>query len=174
MIIDLANFITNPHNKKHEIIGGIDINEANDKPKNGVDKILHLTKRIDVISRQHGIRNEHNICIRGCTIVDFLLCSVHIYTFIDKNGNIPFNELTSFDHRGLFINLRLHAFLKNSYIVLPDHSSRPLYSSNTKTVIKYKRNLQDYVVTHQIIEKSADLQKNNQQNVYFQRLCNNL
>ena len=50
MIIYLADFITTLHNKKHEIIVGIDANEANDQPKNGVDKQLHLTVLIDVIS----------------------------------------------------------------------------------------------------------------------------
>ena len=36
MINDLAEFITIFINKKHEIIVGIDANEANDQPKNGV------------------------------------------------------------------------------------------------------------------------------------------
>ena len=157
-IIDLANFITTLYNKKHEIIVGIYTNEANNQLKNGVDKILHLTKLIDVISQQHEIRKEPNTYITGRKRIEFLLCSEHIYTFIDKSGINPFNELTSSDHRGLFSNLRLEAFLKNSYIALSDHSSRPLQSSNTKNVISYKRHLKDYVVTHQIIEKAADLE----------------
>ena len=40
MITDLAEFISILTNKKHEIIVGIDENEANDQPKNGVDKSL--------------------------------------------------------------------------------------------------------------------------------------
>ena len=132
MINDLAEFIIILLNKKHEIIVGIDANEANDQPKNGVDKLLQLTKLIDVISQQHGIRKEHNTHIRGRKRIEFLLCSEHIYTFIDKSGITPFNEITSFDHRGFFLDLRLKAFLKKSYIALPDHSSRPLQSSNKK------------------------------------------
>ena len=159
MIIDLAKFITTLHNKKQEIIVGIDANETNEKSKNGVDKLLHLTKLIDVISQKHGIRKESNIYIRGRRRIESLLCSEHIYTFIDKSGITSFNELTSFDHRGLFIDLRLQDFLKNSHIALTDHSSRPLQSSNTKNVIKYKRHLQDYVVTHPIIEQAIDLKK---------------
>ena len=84
--------------KKHEIIVGIDANEANDKPKNGVDKI-HLTKLIDVISQQYGVRKEPNTYIRGRKRIKFLLCSEHIYTFIDKCGINPFNEIISSDHR---------------------------------------------------------------------------
>ena len=67
---------------------------------------------------------------------------------MDKSGITPFNEITSFDHRGLFLDLRLKAFLKKSYTTLPDHSSRQLQSSHTNNVINYKQHLKHYVVTH--------------------------
>ena len=64
MITDLAEFISILTNKKHEIIVGIDANEAiNDQPKNGVEKLLQLTSLIDIISQQHGIRKEPNTYI---------------------------------------------------------------------------------------------------------------
>ena len=141
MITDLADFITNLIKKQHEIIVGIDSNEANDQPKNRVDKLFQLTKLIDVISQQHGIRKEPNTHIRGRKRIDFLFYSKHIYTFIDKSGITPFNKITTSDHRGLFLDLRLKSFLKKSYIALPDHSSQPLQSSNTNNVINYKRHL---------------------------------
>ena len=159
MINDLKGFISILLTKKHEIIVGIDANEANDQPKNGVDKLLQLTKLIDVISQQHGIRKEPNTHIRGRKRIEFLLCSEHIYTFIDKSGITPFNEITTSDYRGFFLDLRLKAFLKNSYITLPDHSSRPLQSSNTKNVLNYKRHLQRFVVNHQILEQATKIQK---------------
>ena len=91
----------------------------------------------------------------------FLFCSEHIYIyiFIDKIGITPFNEITPSDHRGSFLDLRLKSFLKKSYIALPDHSSRPLQSSNTNNVINYKRHLKYYVVNHRIIEHADELQK---------------
>ena len=51
MIIYLVNFINNLQQQKHEVIVGIDAKEANDQPKNGVEKLLHLIKLIDVISQ---------------------------------------------------------------------------------------------------------------------------
>ena len=51
IIIDLANFINNLQKQKHEDIVGIDANEANDQPKNGVEKLLRLIKLINVISQ---------------------------------------------------------------------------------------------------------------------------
>ena len=159
MINDLAEFISILLSKKHEIIVGIDANEANNQPKNCVDKLLQLTKLIDVISQQHGIRKGPNTHIRGRKHIEFFLCSEHIYTFIDKSGITPFNEITSSDHRGFFLDLRLKAFLKNAYFALPDHSSRPLQSSNTKNVLSYKRHLQSFVVHHKIIEQATEIQK---------------
>ena len=139
MITDFADFINNLTTKQHEIIIGINANEANYKQKNGVDKFLQLTKLIDVISQQHGIRKEPNNHIRGRKRIDFLFCSEHISTFIDKSGITPFNEITTSDHRGTFLDLRLQAFLKKPYIALPDNSFRPLQSSNTNNVVNYKR-----------------------------------
>ena len=159
MITDFADFINNLTTKQHEIIIGIDANEANDKPKNGVDKLLQLTKLIDVINQKHGIRKEPNTHIRGCKRIDFLFCSEHMSTFIDKRDITPFIEIKSSDHRGSFLDLRLEAILKQSYIALPDHSSRPLQSSNTNNVINYKRHLKHFLVTHYIIEQAAELQK---------------
>ena len=89
MSIYLAEFITTLHNKKYEIIVGIDANEANDQTKNWVDKLLHFTKLIDVITQQHGILKEPNTYIRGRKRIEFVLCSEHIYTFIDRCDIFP-------------------------------------------------------------------------------------
>ena len=81
MITDLADFITNLIKKQHVIIVGIDTNETNAQPKNGVDKLLQLTKLIDIISQQHGIRKESNTHIRWRKRIGFLFCSEHIYIY---------------------------------------------------------------------------------------------
>ena len=84
MITDLTDFINNLTKKQHEIIIGIDANEANDQPKNGVDKLLQLIKLIDVFSQQHGILKEPNTHIRGRKRIDFLFCSEHIYIYVHR------------------------------------------------------------------------------------------
>ena len=174
MITDLADFINSITTKQHEIIIGIDANESNDKPKNGVDKLLQLTKLIDVISQQHGIQKDPNTHIRWRKRIDFLFYSEHISTFIDKSDITPFNETTSSDHRGSFLDLRLQAFLKHFYIALPDHSSQPLQSSNTNNVINYKRHLKNYVVTHRIIEQGTKLQKDSSTTLSLQPIISSL
>ena len=54
--MNLSLFINTIQYKNHEIIFEIDANEGNDKPKNGVAKLLQPTKLIYVISEKHGIR----------------------------------------------------------------------------------------------------------------------
>ena len=91
MIIDLAKFINNLQQQQHEVIVGIDDNETHDKPKKRVDKLLHLTKLIDVISQQHRIRKEPITYLRGIKRIDLIFYSEHILTFIDKSGITTFN-----------------------------------------------------------------------------------
>ena len=171
VIICLSQFIHNlQQQQQHKVIIVIDANEANDKPKNGVDKLLHLTKFIDVISQQHGIRKEPNTYLRGSKRIDLIFCSKHISTFTDNSGINPFNEITSSNHRGLFLDLRLTSFLKKSYTALPDHTSRPLKSFNTQSVIKYKRNVRRYVINHKNIEQADDLQKNSSATPYLPKI----
>jgi len=105
MIIDLLSFINALQKQQHEIIVGINTNELNDQPNNRVAKILHLTNLIDVTSQKHGIRKEPNIYFRGSKRISFLFCSEYLSTFIKKCGIVSFNEVTFFDHRGLFIDL---------------------------------------------------------------------
>ena len=159
MIIYLVNFINNLQQQKHEVIVGIDTNEANYKPKNRVNTLLHLTTLIDVIGQKHEIRKKPNTHLRGSKRIAFIFCSEHISTFIDKSGITSFNEIRYSDHRGSFIDLLLIFFLNKLYIALPDHSLRLPKSSNTQSVINYKHHLRHYVVTQQIIEQAVDLQK---------------
>ena len=94
----------------------------------------------------------------GHKLIYFLFCSEYIITFLHKCGITSFNEVTSSDHRELFLELHLTSILKKSYIFLLDHTSRSLKSSNTKSVINYKKHLRTYVDRNIIIEQATELQ----------------
>ena len=59
MIIHLSLFINNLRQCNYEIVVGIDPNEANDKAKNGVAKLLHHTKLIDIIIYVKILKTEN-------------------------------------------------------------------------------------------------------------------
>ena len=160
MIIDLARFINDLQQQKHEIIMETDANELNDQLKNGVAKLLHLTNIIDVISQKHGTKKEPNTYLGGSKRIYFIFCSDYLSIFLDKYSITPFNEVISSDYRGLFLDLILTSFLKNSYISLPDHTLHSLKSSNAQSMINYKRHLRAYVDKYKIIEQATTLHKN--------------
>ena len=91
MIIYLSLFVNNLQQQNHERIVDIDANEVNYKPKNGVTKLLLLTKLIDVISQKYAICKKTNTYLRGRKRIDFIFCSEYIFTFLDKYGIAPFS-----------------------------------------------------------------------------------
>ena len=107
---------------------------------------LSITNIIDVISQKHDIRKEPKTYLRGSKRKDALFWSKYLSIFLNKCGSTSFNEVTSYDHGGLFFDLRLTSFFKNSYIFYPDHTSRPLKPPNNQSVINYKRYFRTYLV----------------------------
>ena len=97
------------------MILGIDTNKPNILYNNGISQLLQRTKLIDIIDEVHGLYKVPNTYIRGRHRIDFLLSTEYIFTFIDRSGITPFNEVTTSDHRGKFIDLCLKDFLKSSY-----------------------------------------------------------
>ena len=142
------------------MFSGIDASGATDKAKNSVDGLLERTKLIDVISLKYGIHKEPNNYMRDQKRTDFLFCSEHIYTFLDKCDITPFNEVPSSDYRRIFLNLRLGSFLKSP--IFP-YLTISLDSSNL-SIIKaspmIKNNLNTYITKQYIIKKSNIFQKN--------------
>ena len=67
---------------------GINANESNDQPKNGLDKLLQLTHLIEVISQKYDTRKESNIYSRGSKRIDFFLFRTHIYIQRQKWNHI--------------------------------------------------------------------------------------
>ena len=135
MTTHLCISINNLRQGYHEISIGIDSNEANNKLKNGVEILLQLTKLIDVISQKYGICKAHHSYMRDRQRIEFLFYSE---SFLDTFDTTPFNEVTTSDHNELLFDLRFKAFFLNSYITLPDYTSRPLKFSNTQSVVNYQ------------------------------------
>ena len=136
----------------------IDTNEPNILFNNSISQLLQRTNLIDIIDEVHGLYKVPNTYISGSHRIDFFLATKYISTFIDRSGITSFNEVTTSDHRGKFINLHLRDFLKNSYASISNASSRTLQSTNTKNVVKYKQHLKHIVINKLVIEKAKIIQ----------------
>ena len=145
-IIDISTFINSLTQQNNEVLLGIDSNEPNILYNKGVSQLLQRTKLIDAIDEFHGLYKVPNTYIQGRHRVDFFLSTKYISTFIDRSGITSFNEVTTSNHRGKFIDLRLRDFLKTSYASISNASSRTLQSTNTKSVVKYKQHLKPFLI----------------------------
>lgn len=103
------------HKKKYEVLLSIDANEHSILHNNGVSKFLQHTKLIDIIDKNYRLYKASNTLIRGRHRIDYFFCIDWISSFIDRSVITSFNEITSSDHRGIFLDLRLQDFPKNSY-----------------------------------------------------------
>ena len=112
---------------------------------------------MDIISQNHGICKEPNTYMRGRQRIAFF-CSEYIYTFLDKYGITPFNEVTSSDHRGLFLDLKLKAFLKTPTFPFLAIPSVPLNLQTPKvsSVTKKKSQLCHQTPHHQTSRCSSE------------------
>ena len=131
---------------------GIDSSEPNILYNNGISQILQRTKIIDIIDDFHGLYTVSNTYISGRHRINFFFATKYISTIIDRSGINTFNEVTTSDHRGKFIDLRLCDFLKNAYASISNASS-------TKSVVKYKQHLKNIFINKLIIEKANILQE---------------
>ena len=109
-IFDLSNFINSLTRKKHEILLGVDTNEPNVLYNNGVSQLLQRTILIDIINENYGLYKVYNKYLRGRHRIDYFFYTDYTTSFIDISGITSFNEATSSNHQGIFIDLRLKEY----------------------------------------------------------------
>ena len=133
-IIHLLNFINSLTRKNHEVLLGTDANEPNILYNNGVSQLLQHTKLIEIINENHELCKVPNTYIRGHHRIDYFFCTYYISSFINRSSITSFNKVTPSDHRGVFIDLHLQDFLKNSYALTSKASYPTLQSTNEKAL----------------------------------------
>ena len=94
------------------------MNEANNKINNGIFKLLHFITLIDSSAYKYSIRKELNTYIRGRKQIEFSLGTDFLNKFLEKCGITTFDDITLSNHHGIFIDIHLQEFLKNSYVSL--------------------------------------------------------
>lgn len=84
----------------------------------------------DHIFNKHGNCLESNTYKRDSQTIDFCFCTPHVEEFIFRCGITPFDLLTSSDHRGIYLDINILAYLKDSFTNLPTLDSRLLTATN--------------------------------------------
>ena len=138
-ITDLQVFINSQRNNRTETILSMDANETANCKNSTIIKLCRICKLCDPIAMKHGTELEPNTYFRGSGKIDFNLCSKALLPFISNAIILPFGTIAFSDHRGLFIDMNLHQFLRNPNTDLVTNHLRTLISSHPKRVLKYKK-----------------------------------
>ena len=110
MIKELIRFIKKLRKQQHEVILLIDANESITDSNSLIGKLLSQTQICDPIFKQHRSKNQPNTHIKGSKRIDYIFCTQHISQYISSSNILPFDFVTTTDHRALFIDIYLNKY----------------------------------------------------------------
>ena len=140
-INNLQSFIKSQQNTGNGIILCINVNEIANYKNN--------RKLCDPIIMRHDTETEPNILSRGYVKIDFILCTRALLPFILRVDILSFGTIAFSDHRGLYIDINLHQYLRNLNTDLVTNTPRTLISSQPKRVLQYKTLLKIFLTNQQ-------------------------
>ena len=92
----------------HEVLLLVDANEAFISSECEFFKLTRSTNLTDPIFNKYGSHLEPNTHKSYIFRIDYAFCIHHLENFMIRCGITPFNFFTSFDHRGLYLNLKFY------------------------------------------------------------------
>ena len=116
----------------------MDRNEPFINASGGIAKICRDCKLFDPLDHKHENTCDSKLFLGGSDRIDFLLYSMYILTIILRCGMSGFNDITTFDHCGFFLDLSRDVILKGKITTIPSPFEHQLQSKSPKSVRKYK------------------------------------
>ena len=93
----------------HDIFIALDGNEKFIQTKGGIARLCHKCKLHDPFTHLHGTHCETKSHIRGTYRINFYLCTYTILKTVKLCGMTRFNDITTSDHYGLYLDLQSEA-----------------------------------------------------------------
>ena len=123
----------------------------------GIAKVCKGCKLFDPLFQKHEKSIEGPSHINGSERIDFIFVTDKLLPFIKVCGPTAFNELTTSDHKGLYIEISREEIRKR----LESNSSSPftrnVQSNNSQAIRKYKRKLEVNINKFNIKERIEKL-----------------
>ena len=104
----------------------------------GIAIICRECKLFDPLDQKHRNTCDSKSFLIGSDRIDFLLCPMVILTTILRCGMTGFNDITTSNHCGFFVDLSRDVILKGKTITIPSPFKRQSQSKSPKSVRKYK------------------------------------
>jgi endonuclease/exonuclease/phosphatase family metal-dependent hydrolase len=98
-----------------------DFNETLGDSLQGLDAIINKYSLLDLLPYHHGMEGEVETHSRGSKRLDYAFGTQELAESIVRIGVTPYNFVVASDHRGLFIDFNVDAFLGGD----PSHLMAP-------------------------------------------------
>jgi hypothetical protein len=158
-ITDLLDaFLSTCHAKGVEILLMGDFNETLGDSLQGLDAILNKHSLLDLPPYHHGMEGEVETHSRGSKQLDCAFGTQELAESITRIGVTPHNFVVASDHRGLFVDLNVDAFLGGDPSHLMSPALRGIKSNSPKQCRKYVEVVATCLTKHRVFERANRLQ----------------
>lgn len=157
---DLKKRITDIRQQGHEVIVLMDANDTLQNTRSALTKWTLETNLIDPLVQRHGTEGEPPTHARGSQRIDYILVSEHISEYVTACGILPLHSICFSDHRALFLDIDLQAFLQSEPPSNMSRVSRGISSEDPRSVKKYQENLLKALNSHDFESMLNEVDKN--------------
>ena len=133
----MTDFLSPYHRSGTEILLMGDFNETLGASNRGLDSIINKFNLLDLLPYHHGMEGEIETYSRGTKRLDCAFGTQELAESIVRIGLTPYNFVVSSDHRGLFIDFDVDAFLGGDPSHLMSPAIRGIKSNSPKQCRKY-------------------------------------
>ena len=138
-ITDLIIVIKRKQKDHHEIIVTVDGNESFVSSKGGMTRLCKVCKLYDLLNHCHNLPTNSSTYIRETKQIDYILVSINILKETTQCGMTTFSEITTTDHRSLYLDVSYNKVLKQKVIEYPLPFNRKLQLKCSTSVRLYKK-----------------------------------
>ena len=157
-IVDLQEFISQRIDQKEEIILSIDVNETINTQKDAPYSITSLITFLDLINITDTLP-ETLESHKGGRLIDFCLISPNLLSSVEAFGYLPYDQITTTDHRLIFLDLNIKNLFKHKPDAPMTHSSRILKTHLIQRKAKYVQMIQRNFKQQFLLKAAQTLQK---------------
>ena len=116
--------INKKEKENHNVVLAMDGNEPFTNASGGIARICRECKLFDPLQFRHGSECDSKSFLKRSNRIDFFLCSLNILRTILRCGMTGFNDITTSDHCGFFLDLSRDVLLKGNTTEIPSAFER--------------------------------------------------
>jgi hypothetical protein len=155
---DLKELIQKMQREQHEIVIMMDANACMADLKNKFAQWVLELKLVDPMTARHGTERQPATFQGGKHRIDYFLTTPVIYKYVKKAGILPFASYYESDHRALFLDIDMAAYLQGEPSLELATETRHINGKNHKSIAIYKSELEKFFQTSGYMQRLYDFE----------------